>query len=269
MSSRRLVPVLLALVLAVPSTSPAAPAPLLCGDANANGALTSTDALSVLKKAVGQSASVLCCGDGIHSGNEACEGDDLGGDSCVDYGYAGGTLRCSGGCTLDMSGCYKARFEDLGDTVLDHQTGLEWEKKDADDGIAEPKNPHDVDNLYDWGDAGDPYGPIGTAYTDFLARLNGASNGTCYADRCDWRLPTTDEWMTIVTPPIACLDVVCLTYFDPALEPMKEDGYWTANTSFDLPSDAMVMMVGDGAIKTDIKKENRHARAVRMGLRDE
>lgn len=256
---------LLSLVLVAPTVAAAAPAPLVCGDSNANGSVTSTDALSVLKKAVGQKSTVLCCGDGVRSDNEECEGSDLAGDSCVTRGYAGGTLRCGGGCTFDHSGCYKSRFEDLGLTVYDHETGLEWEKKDGDDGTQELKNPHDIDNLYVWGDAGDPFAPIGEAYIDFLARLNGSVDGQCYAGRCDWRLPTMDEWYSIVVPPVACIGV-CLTFFDPSLEPMKEDAYWTAETNPEAPSEAMILLVGDGAFKSDVKKEVHFVRAVRTGL---
>jgi hypothetical protein len=46
------------------------------------------------------------CGDGLRNGPEACEGADLGGQSCQSLGYpGGGTLKCSAGCTHDTSGC--------------------------------------------------------------------------------------------------------------------------------------------------------------------
>jgi len=45
------------------------------------------------------------CGDGRREGAEACDGDDLGGAVCE----AGeGSPRCTGACTLDLSGCGEA-----------------------------------------------------------------------------------------------------------------------------------------------------------------
>ena len=45
------------------------------------------------------------CGDGKAGGTEQCDGTDLLGKSCNSLGYAGGTLGCSKGCSLDTSGC--------------------------------------------------------------------------------------------------------------------------------------------------------------------
>ncbi len=36
---------------------------------------------------------------------EACDGTDLGSETCVGHGYAGGELSCNVDCTLDLSGC--------------------------------------------------------------------------------------------------------------------------------------------------------------------
>lgn len=35
------------------------------------------------------------CGDGIINGNEECDGNNLAGRMCTDFGFAGGTLRCN------------------------------------------------------------------------------------------------------------------------------------------------------------------------------
>jgi cysteine-rich repeat protein len=46
------------------------------------------------------------CGDGIASGAEECDGNDLGGDTCMSGGFVGGVLVCDAAtCTLDSSGC--------------------------------------------------------------------------------------------------------------------------------------------------------------------
>lgn len=47
------------------------------------------------------------CGDGVRNDGygEACDGADLGGQTCESLGYAGGTLGCTATCELDESVC--------------------------------------------------------------------------------------------------------------------------------------------------------------------
>jgi cysteine-rich repeat protein len=45
------------------------------------------------------------CGDGRAIGNEECDGADLRGKACTDYGYNSGTLRCNPQCVYDLSDC--------------------------------------------------------------------------------------------------------------------------------------------------------------------
>ena len=45
------------------------------------------------------------CGNGSIDGNDDCDGLDLGGATCESLGFQGGTLACSAGCGLDVSGC--------------------------------------------------------------------------------------------------------------------------------------------------------------------
>ncbi|MFN2427714.1 MAG: hypothetical protein ABR587_14855 [Candidatus Binatia bacterium] len=68
------------------------------------------------------------CGDGIIDGGEDCDVGDLDGETCATQGFFNGTLACAPGCSFDTSACNATRFEDIGTTILDHQTGLEWEK---------------------------------------------------------------------------------------------------------------------------------------------
>ena len=57
------------------------------------------------------------CGDGvINRPGESCDGTDLGGKTCVDVGFLGGTLACHPDCTLDASGCVGLPF--CGDGVI-------------------------------------------------------------------------------------------------------------------------------------------------------
>ena len=50
------------------------------------------------------------CGDGIVGGTEACDGNDLGGESCASMG-ATGTLRCAADCTFDTCECTWEDFD--------------------------------------------------------------------------------------------------------------------------------------------------------------
>jgi len=46
------------------------------------------------------------CGDGVIQGDEACDGSDLRGATCVSEGYTGGTLACAvATCTYDHTAC--------------------------------------------------------------------------------------------------------------------------------------------------------------------
>jgi len=45
------------------------------------------------------------CGDGHRDPAEACDGADLGEQSCNTLGFPGGTLRCDGACRFDTDGC--------------------------------------------------------------------------------------------------------------------------------------------------------------------
>jgi hypothetical protein len=45
------------------------------------------------------------CGDGIQEGQEQCDGQDLGGATCVSEGFSSGTLVCGDDCSFDTSGC--------------------------------------------------------------------------------------------------------------------------------------------------------------------
>lgn len=49
--------------------------------------------------------TALTCGDGVVDGDEECDSDDLGGHSCTDVAFTGGTLGCSGSCDLDPTQC--------------------------------------------------------------------------------------------------------------------------------------------------------------------
>jgi len=45
------------------------------------------------------------CGDGVISGDEECDGANLGGFTCAAFGYTSGTLSCNADCTFNVSQC--------------------------------------------------------------------------------------------------------------------------------------------------------------------
>ena len=45
------------------------------------------------------------CGNGVKESGEACDGADLGGQTCIGLGFGGGTLSCAANCTYDTSAC--------------------------------------------------------------------------------------------------------------------------------------------------------------------
>ena len=47
----------------------------------------------------------VCHPDGVLEAGETCDGTELGGATCADFGHSGGTLVCRADCTLDKSGC--------------------------------------------------------------------------------------------------------------------------------------------------------------------
>ncbi len=45
------------------------------------------------------------CGNGVIETGEQCDGGNLGGASCVNFSYSGGTLSCTSSCQLNTSAC--------------------------------------------------------------------------------------------------------------------------------------------------------------------
>lgn len=116
------------------------------------------------------------------------------------------------------------RWTDHGDgTATDNRTGLMWELKTDDGSI------HDKDNRYGWS-TGAPWAPDGDAFTEFLGTLNGGSIdsefkiGGCFANTCDWRLPTLPELTGILSDP-ECAALPCTT-----IPGESGDRYWSSTS---------------------------------------
>jgi hypothetical protein len=208
------------------------------------------------------------CGNGVLEGDEDCDIGDLGGGDCQSEGFEGGTLGCAY-CTYDTRGCYVTRFDASGPTVIDLKTGLEWEKKNAANMVADYANPHDADNDYTWcvgdGSACDvESSPLdGTIASDFLAKLNGTSDGMCYLGHCDWRLPTREELQGIALAPEDCAAAPCVAAA--VLLPMRPNYYWSSTSYAFNAAIAWVTNFGDGMASASYKSTKSYVRAVRSG----
>ncbi len=167
--------IIAAVLAAITLTAVPAGASSICGDVNGNGSVTATDALAVLRKAVGQAIDLLCA----PSGSQPLK--------------TGQTTSYGAGTDGDVQKGAARSFTDNGDgTVTDNASGLMWEKKDASGGI------HDRNNLYTWSSGSGSMD--GTVVSLFLASLNG---GGGFGGHTDWRVPNIVELQTLVNYDIA------------------------------------------------------------------
>jgi hypothetical protein len=175
------------------------------------------------------------------------------------------------------------RYTDNGDnTVTDNQTGLMWETTtDACTGEVTC-----VNSQYSWS-VHDSNGdlaiqPNGTLFTVFLAGLNGGDyydpaqqylvntnpGAACFANHCDWRIPTYPELLSIFSLNDLCsayLGFPCLDYH---LGPTQASYYWSlSNTNLAGSQTALAIPFNNtgGNVYTSIinKDTNVYARGVR------
>jgi hypothetical protein len=125
-------------------------------------------------------------------------------------------------------------YTDTGATIIDNNTGLEWEEKTA----------ANVGDLFTWINA--------FAYIDSLNTAN-------FAGHNDWRLPNVKELQSIVdygrfTPSI-----------DPIFGPTAVSNYWSSTTVASGPFGAWFVNFSLGIVATADKNNFLHVRAVRGG----
>ncbi len=215
-----------------------------CGDVDGNGAIAPTDALMLLKKAVGLQVGPLQCLPGLLASGE--------------------TTAYGPGSDGDVRAGMPLRYRDNGDgTITDLNTDLTWEKKTSDQSI------HDVANQYDWGMETAPYTMNGTMVTDFLAALN---TPPCFSGHCDWRIPSIRELQSLVD----------YEFHDPAVDSAFNVGcvpgcsatacsctglvaYWSSTTDARSADKALTVESSTGATGARMKSSLISVRAVRGG----
>jgi hypothetical protein len=162
------------------------------------------------------------------------------------------------------------RYQDNADgTITDNQTGLMWEKKTGVPNVT-PKTPsvHNVDKRYSWSRAPSTE-PDGSAFGEFIGTLNyaksdnGSSITGCFANYCDWRLPTIVELQGIVDLSACGAGSACI---DPIFGPSQRRFYWSSSTFANRSSDAWGVDFSFGDAEHNDKNASSFVRAVRCGL---
>ena len=158
-------------------------------------------------------------------------------------------------------------------TLTDNQTGLIWELQTS----TCSGEITCVNNYYTWGATYNAPAADGTLYTTFLATLNGGNYYSpsagqdvtnaptaCFANRCDWRIPTIAELDTITKPgaPGCGSGSPCI---DPAFGPTQASSYWASSTGGDYEAYVWVGDFSKGGYYETSKNLYSYARAVRSG----
>jgi hypothetical protein len=267
---------------AVSITAATTPQMIAAGYHNGSGSVAGDADLTAANVRIGVNlfgvTGTLGCGNGVIDGGEQCDQNNLNGATCVNQGFAFGTLQCGANCAFETSGCYAVRFTDNGDgTVTDGQSGLMWEKKGHFDGVPISctsadvcPDPHDADNQYSYSDD-NPTGPPGTVYTVMLVQLNA---GDGFAGHTDWRLPTLAELHGLldyadgsapVTP--APFDTGCSSSCTGiACSCAAADLYWTEDLVTSISGNAWLADFSDGSLLNDTRDTDYYARAVRQSF---
>ena len=187
---------------------------------------------------------------------------------------------------LGVAQAQNHHYRDNGDgTVSDLDTGLMWEKKtgtvnsppDGYPGLRcrrakDCPDVHNVNKVYSWSEIGQeilPEAPNGLVFTYFLATLNGevSSDGQtitgCFANHCDWRLPSIDELKTIVDNNVSESEPTIDAIFGPTIP----GGYWSATTWEEGRQSAWTLsfFTAGGGAKPFLKEGLAFVRAVRGG----
>lgn len=140
------------------------------------------------------------------------------------------------------------RYQDLGLTILDLDTGLEWEKKC-------------------WGCAGN-HGPNGYDWNSqiwtWLAAVNAENGGAGFAGHNDWRIPNINELQTLADyGAYAPATDAAFNYFPDNFT--GQSFYWSSTSFTADSSKAWTVNFLDGSVSVYVKSVGLYVRAVRGG----
>lgn len=213
-----------------------------CADVNGSGGATTSDALLILRKSVGQDVAIVCPAPAtpLRTGQTTCSN------------VLGDPQACAGSRQdADLRFGLDRVFTDNGNgTITDEATGLMWEKLSNDGGI------HDVDDVYTWSDA----------FSVKIAALNSAG----FAGHSDWRVPNVFELQTIVS--LGAAEPATFPAFHAgcgascsvlACSCIRPDYYWSSTTRQDGFGTAWQVLFATGHEEWSSKSGVGYVRAVR------
>lgn len=161
-------------------------------------------------------------------------------------------------------------------TVTDYDTGLEWERKVDENtcpgtALYHECEIHSYTVTETWNDTLtlNETLPTGSAFWYFLGLLNGAGGEGCFANHCDWRLPSKDELASILLEPYPCGTV---DPPDPCIDqavfgPTVGEYHWSASTDAGDARMAVIVDFSNGSVFDGFKfGSSLYVRAVRSAL---
>ncbi len=219
-----------------------------CGDVNASGAVTASDALAILQRSVGQPVDLQC---GVVPASPSTSAVLRTGQTTC-FNTAGSPIACAGtGQDGESASGVFSRFEDNGDgTITDEATGLTWEKLGH-----QPGDVHDGFATYEWQEA--------------LGKID-QLNAAAFAGHDDWRLPNQRELHTLSdfgrNDP--AVDPVFHSSCIPGCAPSAcsctiSDFHWTSTNLHGVATSAWAIDLFDGLSTGDPKTYTASVRAVR------
>lgn len=176
---------------------------------------------------------------------------------CAQFPATGQTTVHRAGDDGDIQAGATLSYTDTGiGTIIDNNTGLEWEKKSDDGSI------HDKDTTYTWENA-------------FAVHVAGLNTAPCFAGSCDWRLPNVKELQSIVNYQVPFPGPVVSAAFNDSCDPgdTVTDGsctapsfYWSSTSFASFSGAVWFVDFNGGGVGAGDKNGGLHVRAVRGGL---